>query len=313
MTAANSGWFPLFLMSLIVAFHTWYLVRHLWTEPLKHGPGYFLGISVPAGFYEGPGVQWIRRYHGILLLQYSLVLTAFLFLVISGDWSRLPLLVPVQVGSMFGLIGGFTLLARRRLNKNPPVLERVAIDLRPRRLADYISWPIEGLLLAILTLTWLLGLVRPPFEWDFRAGMTFIVLGLLPGKILIVRHRLPLPTEHRGEHERFEEGGRRQALRYLESMRWMAASILAVVAVFRAFPAWKELPWVWWPGMGIPFAVWIVMLAIVIRGTGQLKAMSAGLRPMGSWKSPFLQQSRAYLAWLILFCLGLVALTVFFR
>ncbi|MCX6620180.1 MAG: hypothetical protein NTY38_03715 [Acidobacteria bacterium] len=311
MKILNGDWLAVASLCAVVLFHTWAVFRRLWREPLKHGTAYFMGVAVDPGFYESSGAQWMRRYHTALLVQYTILVGGFAVMVALGYWRQLPLLVPVHVISFFGLVGGVALWARRRLNTHPPVLERVAVDFTPRRLADYISWPLEALMLAVLAASWLLlNPARPHFDWSFPIVITYIVMAMLPGKILIVRNRLPLPAEKTEEHRRFDEALRRHALRQLDGMRWMALSIFAVVAVHKAVPALKNLLV---PSMAIPLAAWLVMMAVIIRGTGRLNAMSAGLRPMGSWKSPFLKQPRSYLVWISLYCACLIALLLYFR
>ena len=47
--------FELYVLSiaLLVPVVTYSLVKYQWNQPLRNGPGFFSGVEVPAGFYEG--------------------------------------------------------------------------------------------------------------------------------------------------------------------------------------------------------------------------------------------------------------------
>jgi hypothetical protein len=77
------------------------VVWRLWNFLLNHGPGYFVGVAVPPGFYDGPGLRWLLSYHALLVAQCLLVSGVFAAVLISGRWSRMPILAPVDVTSFF--------------------------------------------------------------------------------------------------------------------------------------------------------------------------------------------------------------------
>jgi hypothetical protein len=59
------------IICLIVPVLTYALVKQLWNLPLQNGSGYFFGIEVPAGFYEGPGRSWMAGFHAMVASLYG--------------------------------------------------------------------------------------------------------------------------------------------------------------------------------------------------------------------------------------------------
>jgi hypothetical protein len=149
--------------------------------------------------------------------------------------------------------------------------------------------------------------------------LTYIILGLLPYKIIIVRGGMPLPSERTEEHCRWMEACRRHSLLVLDGFfRWFSIVILAGIALQHGWPAAHAVVWLRWLFIGTALAVWLVFVGIMIRGSGRLVAMGRDLRPAGSWSGPF-RPARLMLpgflalpyfaAWFG----GLVLLLVFFR
>lgn len=307
MNSTRSEWLALASMGTVVLFQTWFLLFRLWREPLKHGPSHFLGVAVGPGFYEGPGSRWLRGYHWAIVLQYLILLGGFLLLVIEGRWTTLPILAPVHVVSFFALVGGFTLWTRWKLNRNPPVLERVAIDLSPR--TTTVSWALEVLMFTLLGASWLELTAN---DLQFGLLMTWAVAGLLPFKLLALR-RTPLPAENVEAYRRLAEAASRHGVRIIDSIRWMLLSILASIALFRAFPTLRQLPGALAVAAAPAIAVWVFMMVQLMRGSGQLNRLGAGLRPTGSWTSPFRRRSIAHLVCSVVFTVGLVALLLWPR
>src|SRR5262245_20917294 len=191
-----------------------------WNCPLNHGRGYFMGVEVGPGFYEGPGIQWLKRYRALLLAVHVIMVFLFLVLVASHRWKDLPIMAPVIVSLFLTMFGGFVIWTRRRLGSKPPKLSSVAISLETRRLSDYISWWVEVLLVTLLAASWLLLIFKgkAEFEWAWPVLITYAVMGLLPAKILIAHDQFPLPPEKTQEHKRFQEGSRRYWLKVTELM-----------------------------------------------------------------------------------------------
>ncbi|MBI1787268.1 MAG: hypothetical protein HYR60_06910 [Acidobacteria bacterium] len=317
MSAQTNTLLPLASAGLVLALRLYFLVRILWNYPLNHGPGFFLGVEVAPGFYEGRGAQWLRRYRILLLVQHLILVAAFIVPVALRRWSDLPVMAPIDVITLFSLIGGFTFWSRRTLGSSPPRLSSIAAPLEERRLSDYISWPLEAVLVALLAFSWLLLFTRGDagFRWQSPVLMTYAVMGLLPLKIILVRNSFPLPPERTEEHHRWMEADRRYSLRVMESMRWFLAVTLAAYAVRHGFPDAATKVWLYWSFLGFALAIFLLMAGILIRGSAALAAMSRGLRPVGSWAGPFQPAPvmlHGGLTWSILYCGGLAALLLFF-
>ncbi len=129
MSEHESNLVPLFVAGLVVIFRIYCLIGRFWSLPLNHGPGFFLGVEVAPGFYDGPGIQWLKRYRTLLLLQHLILVFAFAVMVALRRWNDLPLMAPIDMVTLFSMMGGFTLWVRRTLGANPPRLSSVSIQL----------------------------------------------------------------------------------------------------------------------------------------------------------------------------------------
>jgi hypothetical protein len=285
--------------------------------PLNHGPAYFFGVAVPPGFYEAAGARWLRGYRTLLAAQYLLLFSVFTAVVLSGEWKRMPILAPVDVISLFTLVGGFMQWARRAVGAPPATVTRVAVPLAIRRLGDYISWPAEVLMLALLAASWVI-LLRSgaPFDWSWPVASTYVALATLPGKILLVRNSFPLAPERTEEYHRWLEVQRRHGLRVMDAMRWLVVAILAGHVAQHAWHGVAAIGWIRCAWLAVVGAIFTAMMAVLIRGWARIEAMGRDLRPVGSFQSPYRPASlflRGGLTWGIAYCAGLVALLVFFR
>jgi hypothetical protein len=275
VTALTAGYFALIIK------------RQFWNLPLNHGRGYFLGVEVSPGFYEGEGAGWLRRYRAACLLYLSVVALALLAVLLSGRWFLLPFWAGGS-GAFLGLaFPAFAVYTRRALGANPPVRPSVAIALEARRLGDYISWPAEALIAALTASSWALLLIsgNAKVHWYPPVILTYVIAGLFPFKVGIVRTGIPIPTDRPEEHYRWIEAQRRYSLYTLDYQRWFFVVILggyAVLAGWRTPPAWAL-----WSFMGIALAVWIVLTITLIRRSQRLTSMGHNLRPVGSWSTPF--------------------------
>ncbi|MCC6586684.1 MAG: hypothetical protein IT168_08195 [Bryobacterales bacterium] len=275
-------------------------------------------MHVPADFYAGPGRVWLARYRIILCLQHLILLLAFAVPVLSGRLNDLPIMAPVDVASFFLLIGGFVLFARHKLGTHPPQLSAVAASLHPRRLADYISWPVEAAMALLIAGCWIVLLLSGAgnIDWQMPIAHTYAIFALLPGKIVIVRNGFPIPPDRPDAHAAWSEAGRRHSLRVMDIMRWYLTTILV---------AWTLRHYILPPELvlplqvlmaGVSIAYLVVLISSLTRGAQRIKDLGHGLRPPGSWATPF-KPARATipggLAWGVLYCLGLVAILVVFR
>jgi hypothetical protein len=316
---SSMDWLLLFLNALIVIVFVFELVKRWWNYPLAHGPGFFLDVEVAPGFYNDEGVGWLRRYRTILLAAYFLGALALAAVLVSGRWNLLPLWGCGIAVYGVAIYFGFMAYTHATLGANPPVPTRTVVSLEARRLGDYISWPAEILMAVIVALSWALLLAHrnAHVQWKGPVLLTYIILGLIPFKISVVRNSFPLPSERAEEHYRWADAQRRHWMRMQDALRWFLIIILAGYALLRAWPAASTIAWFHWVVIGVALAVWFVLMAIQTRDRGRLTEMGRNLRPMGSWSGPFRRATLmmpgispwSYGA----FCAGLFLLLVFFR
>jgi hypothetical protein len=316
---SSEEWLLLFVTALIVIVFVFYLVRRFWNFPLNHGPGFFLDVEVAPGFYNGEGVRWLKRYRTILLAGYFIWALALATILVSDRWSLLPGWAGGTAVLFMAIFHGFRLYTRATLGANPSVPTGAVVSLETRRLGDYISWRAEALMALIIALSWALLLTHghTQVHWNVPVLMTYIIVGLLPFKIGVVRNNAPLPSERTEEHYRWADAQRRHWLRVWDCVRWFLIVILAGYALLHGWPSATAIVWLRWLVIGIALAVWLVLVGIDIHGSGRLAAMGRDLRPAGSWSGPFRRATLMmpgispwmFGAWFG----GLVLLLVFFR
>src|SRR5206468_3113412 len=114
----------------------------------------------------------------------------------------------------------------------------VGVTLETRRLSDYISWPVEALVVGIVACSWFLLLTKRDAQvhWQEVAVDTWVVLGLLPGKIVLVRSSLPLPADRAEEHYRWQDAQRHYGLRVFDALGWFLTAVLFAYALQHAWP-----------------------------------------------------------------------------
>lgn len=282
------------------------------------GPGYFLGVEVPAGFYQGPGKSWLSRYHVIVAAIYVVWGVALAAIVVSRRWSLTPMWAGAFALLFVPTMLGYGTWARHQLGANPQV-RPVALSLESRRLGDYISWPLEALALAMVAMSWWMLLRGAPhFDWRSPLTLSWVVLGLRPGKIAMVRASSPLPVERAEEHYRYQDAERRNWLRVWGAVGWFLVVILFGGASMRALYPTGPAPALRWLVLAVALAVWGYSMFVMFRGMRQLKAMSSDLRPAGSWKTPFgrsswMGMSRAFQIWFAIWFGGILILAYYPR
>ena len=318
---SSEEWLLLFCTVLIFIVFVFYLVRRFWNLPLNHGPGFFIDVEVAPGFYASEGVKWLKRYRAILLGAYFVEALALVVILVSDRWNLLPVWAGGTAVFLVAIFLGFTAYTRVTLGANPPVRSSAVVSLETRRLGDYISWPAEVLMAVIIVISWALLLTHGSAQvhWSAPVVLTYMIIGLLPYKIGIVRGGFPLPAERAEEHYRWADAQRRYSLRLIDGFfRWFLLVILAGFALQHGWPALNTFVWFRWLVIGIALAVWLVFVGILIRGSGRLAAMGRDLRPTGSWSGPFRPASLIlpgvlglpyFAAWFG----GLVLLLIFFR
>jgi hypothetical protein len=316
-------WRLLIGAAVVIIIRAFTFKRLYWDAPLNHGPGFFLGVEVPPGFYAGEGVGWLRRYHTALLVELSIEALALLPIL---RWFLFPwwVLLPLWAGSAPVLTAatawGFSAYTRATLGANPPVRPSFAIPLEARRLGDYISWPHEALIAVVTASIWALLLTHGHgrLGWLAPVLMTYLVVGLLPYKIEIVRNSAPVPVERPEEHYHWMEAQRRQALHMVDVLRWFFLIFLADYALLHTWHGWRLMgpdAWLRWSLMSIAGAIGIFFMSIALREQRRVAAMGRSLRPVGSWATPFrpAQPLMGVTPWFATWFGGLVLLLVFFR
>ncbi len=314
MSAPNVVGVYIFIICMIVPVLVYALVKQLWNLPLQNGPDYFFGVEVPAGFYQGPGRSWMAGFHAMVAALYGACAVGLVAIVATRRWEMTPTwaggFAQVFVPSIFG----FQAWTRYKLAVNPPV-RPVALALESRRMGDYISWPMEGLAVALVAVSWWLLLHGGRhFDWLTPLQLTWVALGTIPGKMAIVKVSWPLPAERTEEHYRLQEVSRRFWIRLFGILfEWFMVIILLGVALLHAAFAVHHPPQAWrWLTLACGFAVWGYGMIVMFHGMLQMKTMGRELRPAGSWKTPFgrascLGTGRAFQVWAAIWFGGILA------
>ncbi len=314
---SQAAWTLLLVTGLIVAAQAAAFKLFFWDTPLKNGTGFFLGIEVPPGFYQGAGARWLGRYRALILSVNVILALALIAILISGRWLLLPLWAGGVAVLHTAALLGFGAYARAKLGASPPVESRVAISLESRRLRDYFSLPGEAVMAAIIVASWLLLLLRGDarVDWFAPAVMTYTVMGLFFLAIGAVRIGLPpLPADRPEEHQRWVEESRRYGVRWMTAFQWVVVAVLASYALLHGWPLVAATPWAIWLLVGIILAIWLGQVLTTFIGGRRLTAMGRGLRPPGSWSTPFRQAKGTPRGWMVFFWAwfaGLAALIVY--
>lgn len=312
MTAPTEPELMIFSTVLIVLVLA-YVMKFQWNLPLRNGPGFFLGVEVPAGFYDGPGRLWLRNYRGMLIALHVVLIVFFGVCFALRWWDSVPLCgywaVPYLVS-----MNALHAWARHKLGANPPV-HPVALSLESRRLGDYISWPMEVLSAAIIASSWWVLLRHgAKFDWLFPLQMTWAAI-VLPAKIMFVRSGAPLPAERTEEHYRYQDAMRRNRIHLMNAWGWLMVVVLAGYSLRQIVPP-KASHTLVWISLCIMTAVFAYMMVVNFRGQRLAATMGRDLRPAGSWATPYrgasgTQRNRPYLIWLIIWFAGFVALLLY--
>jgi len=303
-----------FIICVIVPVLVYALVKQLWNLPLQNGPGYFFGVEVPGGFYEGPGRSWMAGFHAMVAVLYGVCGTGLAAIVATRRWEMTPTCLGGFALAFVPSIFGFQAWTRHKLAVNPPV-RPVALALESRRMGDYISWPMEALVVALVALSWWLLLHGGRhFDWQSALLTSWVVLGLIPGKMTIVLLSWPLPAERTEEHFRLQDVSRRFSIRLFGIIfQWFMLVVLLGAAMLHGLLPVHPAP-VWrWLLLASMFAVWGYGMIVMFRGMQRLKVMSSDLRPVGSWKTPFgrascFGMSRAFQIWFAIWFGGILLL-----
>jgi hypothetical protein len=305
------------LITVLIALVSVYtLVKYLWKQPLQNGTGFFLGVAVPVGFYDGPGKTWLKSYHAMLVVLHLVLAIFFVVCFALGRWDLIPL-CGFYALLYTAAMRTFQAWTRHRLGANPPV-RAVALALESRRLGDYISWQQEALMTAVIASSWWLLLTRggAHVDWIFPLIVTWMVLGLIPGKILAVGSGYPLPAERAEEHYQYQDAMRRSWINMNTANAWCFLVVLFGVALGRAWSPIRSLPWFLWGTIGIFIAVWGYSMILSFRRMRLAKTMGRDLLPPGSFATPLRHASRPWMGapfkvWFAIWAGGIVAMILY--
>ena len=267
------------------------------------------------GFYERPETSWLRRYHGVLVAEHAVELCALTTLLALAQWHSIPIWAGGSAVLYTGTLMTFVAWTRHVLGARPPV-RAVALSLETRRLGDYLSWPLEALAAGVVAFSWWL-LARHGsrhIDWLNPLQMTWIALGLLPGKVAVVRSSGPLPVERTEEHYEYQDVARRNGVQQMNAVGWFCVVILLGYALRHGWPAGRTVPGLPWLMAGVALATMGYLMVVVFRGQRQMAAMGRDLRPSGSWATPFrgaTWMSRSGLIWFAIWFGGLLALITY--
>ena len=312
MTGPGYESLTLLCIGLIVLIRIYSLLRYAWNLPLRNGPGFFFGIEVPPGFCDGPQASWLRRYHRVLLAEHAIEGCILAALLALAKWRYVPMWAGggavLFVGSMFL----FLVWTRRALGA-ASAIHPVALALKTRRLGDYISWPLETLAAALAAFSWWLLLRHgsPRVNLLDPLQMTWIALGLLPGKIAAIRASWPLPVERTEDHYEYQDVARRNGVRTMDAFGWFFVIILFGYALRHGGPSTSSFPWLPWLTAAAALAVMGYLLTTVFQGQRQMARMGRGLRPGGSWATLFRAASATNRPVLIWFAVWFGVILVF--
>ena len=303
------------LVSALIVFTLGYtLVKFSWNQPLRNGPGYFWGIEVPEGFYDGPGRAWLRGYRATLVALCLVLVVALGVCFALKRWD----LMPVWSGG-FALVyvptvAALNLWSRHKLGTKPPI-RAVALSLESRRLGDYISWPIEVLSAAIIAISWWVLLRHgAKFDWLPPLQMTWNAL-VLPGKVALVSSGAPLPAERTEEHYQYQDAMRRSGIRKLNAWAWLMVVTLCGFPLRQVLPP-MTFPWLVWIFLGVFIAAFTYLMIMIFRAQRLTTTMGRDLYPIGSFVTPYrsapwMGMSRFYLIWFAVWFGGILALALY--
>jgi hypothetical protein len=319
MSAHTLGeWILLYVTVMIVIAEAFAFKRIFWNAPLKNGPGFFLGVKISPGFYEGEGIRWLRCYHALLLAVNLILALALLAILLSGRWLLLaPWAGGVAVLHVSTFLG-FTGYTRATLGASLPVHSTVALALESRQLRDYVSWRVEALIGIIAALSWALLVSRGDAQvhWKVPVVLTYVILGALPLKIACASMSLPLPAERPEEHYRWMEAQRRFLLGVVDLTQWFLTSVFGAYALLHGWRLMNTSAWLHWLLIGIVLAIWLLMVVTILRRAQRLTDMGRDLLPVGSWSTPFRparMMAPGFAIWFAVWFGGLVLLLVFFH
>jgi hypothetical protein len=151
-------------------------------------------------------------------------------------------------------------------------------------------------------------------DWLIPLQSTWIALGLLPGKIAMVRSGFPLPVERTEEHYQWQDAWRRNGVRWMNGFGWFIVVMLFGYALRHGWSPARTLPELQWLIVGVALAAMGYLMIVVFRGQRRMAAMGRGLRPPGSWATPFRRaalMSHPFLVWFTVWFGGILVFILY--
>jgi hypothetical protein len=146
--------------------------------------------------------------------------------------------------------------------------------------------------------------------------LSWLALGLLPAKVILVRGTIPLPSERIEDYHRWWEASRAALLRIADRWRWMCVAILAMIVLVQGYPAIRAPHWSR-PLLLLGFlAAFFLQLAWMGRLSQRVAEMGRTLRPAGNWSGPFGPVKPSFPGgriWFFSYLGGLILLIVFLQ
>jgi hypothetical protein len=193
-------------------------------------------------------------------------------------------------------------LTYKPVRKAPPA-SRVAVSLETRRLGDYLWWPGEAMMAAIIAASWVLLLIRGDARVEWIAPVVFIYafVGMLLFEIRNVRRGFPLPVDRSEEHRQWMEAGRHHGIRVCRISRWFLVTMLGAYALLHDPEVSAARPWLFRLFVGLAF-VWLAAYVVtMVRGTfWMISGAKRGLVSRRSWSAPFRKSRWMSRGWVIL-------------
>lgn len=256
-----------------------------WNRPLDHGPQYFLDIEVPPRFYEAEGQRWLRRYHAALAATAApfVIGLAFAF----ANQSLFSIAIWLQVVPYVVFLVGFPIWARRALKITPRQMSGLALAFENRPLGEHISWAAEAALAVVLATLWAIMLWRTPKDWHLALILSWLAIGILPTKVILLRGVIPLPPERVEEYHRWVGASRNVLLQIADRWRWLFVGTFALIVAGRGWPALLTPAWSRPALFFASLALYYWQLRWMGRALKRVVGMGRALRPAGSWSGPF--------------------------
>ena len=260
-------------------------IRRNWNRPLDHGPQYYLGIEVPPHFYEAEGRQWLRRYRAALAAMAAPCVIGLAIAIVNQG--LFLTVIWLQAVPYVVFLVGFPIWVRRALKITPRQMSGLALAFENRPLGEHISWAAEAVLAVVLAILWAIMLWRTPQDWRLALILSWLAIGILPTKVILLRGVIPFPPERVEEYHRWYEASRNFLLQTAERWRWLFVGTFAMIVAVHVWrpllaPAWSR------PTLFFAFlAIYYWQLRRMGRAAKRVVGIGRDLRPAGSWGGPF--------------------------